>query len=156
MSRIALLAMIVAAVLTGCTSPPSPPSQTNSPAPTSPGSPVPGDVAVFLLDGSTTAQKQAIEARLNALPGVTAVRFETRAEAYQRFRKAFGDSPGPLASVRPEALPEAFRFRVSDRSRAEPILAELRRLPGVDQVSVAPEASSVPTPLPTPTPSPTS
>jgi cell division protein FtsX len=136
----ALFVMVLMTVgLAGCTSVPVP-----VPMPV-PSPPVPVDVAVFLRNDVTEPQKQAIEARLHTVPSAAGVTFQTREEAYARFKETFKDSPELIATITPEALPESFRFTLADRAAAEPILAELRQLPGVDEVTMPPKATPSPT-----------
>jgi cell division transport system permease protein len=128
---------VLAVGLSGCAAKPAP-----APAPASPAL---IRVAVFLRDGVTEPQKQAIEARLRAVPRANGLHFETREQAYERFKETFKDSPDLVAQTKPEDLPESFRITLTDRAAADPIMAELRRLPGVDEVVTAPEATPTPT-----------
>lgn len=95
-------------------------------------------VSVFLSDDATEAQQEAIGSELRATPGVTTVTFVTREEAYKRFKKAFAKSPGPMASVRPGDLPESFQARMSDKDDADATATDMRRLAGVEEVTVYP------------------
>jgi FtsX-like permease family protein len=92
--------------LSGATrSPVAPPS---SPAPTS----VPGtqtQVSVFLNSAVTEEQKRAIESALRRLASVKEVRFESRQEAYARFKEQFKDAPDLIAATRPDSFPDSFR-----------------------------------------------
>ncbi|MGW4466483.1 permease-like cell division protein FtsX [Micromonospora sp. NPDC004704] len=110
----------------------------------SPSGPVPLDVVLFLHNEVTGPQKQEVEARLRALPGVTGLTFENRERAYERFKETFKDKPELAGSVRPEDLPESFRLTLPDRAVAEPILAELRQLPGVAEVTTPPTVTPSP------------
>lgn len=141
MRRIALLAVVLA--LAACTAVPRPAPVRSSPPP------APAEVVVFLRDGSTAPQRQAIEARLRAIPGATAVHFETREDAYRRFLEAFKDSPDVVRGVMPADLPESFRLRVPDRTAAEKLVPELRTLPGVQDATVPIAATPGVSPTPT-------
>ncbi|MEO3742739.1 permease-like cell division protein FtsX [Plantactinospora sp. B5E13] len=121
-----LVAALLGAGLAGCTA--------DGP-PTEPAAPI----SVFLTEDVTEQQKQAIEARLRAVPGATEVRFESREQAYQRFKELFKDRPEMLAQVNPESLPESLMLTVRDRAAfdraaASPLRTELLALPGVDDV----------------------
>ncbi|MQA80872.1 MAG: hypothetical protein GEV10_20715 [Streptosporangiales bacterium] len=105
-------------------------------------------VSVYLDDDATETQKDAVGSALRETSGVTRVTFVTREEAYERFKKAFGRSPGPLASVGPDDLPESFLVEMRDRKAADAAAVDMRRLSGVDEVVVPP--------VPTATPAPTS
>jgi cell division transport system permease protein len=98
-------------------------------------------VSVFLKDDVTAQQKIDIEARLRALPDVTELVFETRAEAYEKFKRLWAsESPEFVEKVSPDALPESFRVRFVDqdavrRVRDTPVKAELEALPGVAELA---------------------
>lgn len=130
MRRLGLLLAVFSLLLTGCVAKePSPPQ--------------PVDVSVFLQMTATDQQKQSIEAAIRALPGVSDVRFETRDEAYLEFKKLFKDSPDLVNSVRPQDMPESFRFRLADQaSTVDKAKESLSSLPGVDKVNSGPEPSA--------------
>jgi FtsX extracellular domain len=132
-----LLGLLVVG-LAGCTSKPAPP----------PPPPNPVVITVYLRDAVTGPQKVAIEAKLRALPGMSGLAFETRAQAYARFKEMFKNQPDLVARASPEDLPESFKITLPSPA-AEPVLAELRQLPGVDQVSSVPKNPLFPTPYPT-------
>lgn len=125
------MVMLAVVGLVGCASQPPPPPEV--------------DVAVYLRGDATEAQRRAIEATLTATPGVHGVTFETREQAYERFKELFEDSPELVEAVTAEAFPETFRFTVAGRTAAETIVAELEEMPGVDEVIMLPEATPSPT-----------
>lgn len=130
MRRLALLLAVFSLLLTGCFAKKPPPPQ-------------PVDVSVFLEMTATEQQKQSIEASIRALPGVSDVRFETREEAYVEFKKLFKDSPALVDTVRPQDLPESFRFRITDQASSTSKAKEsLSSLPGVEKVNSGPEPSA--------------
>jgi cell division transport system permease protein len=98
------------------------------------------EVSVFLKDDVTAQQKSDIEARLRALPDVKELVFETKAEAYEKFKRLWAsESPEFVEKVSPDALPESFRVRLVDqaavrRVRDTPVKAELEALPGVENL----------------------
>ena len=137
MRRVALLVVVLLTLGTaGCTvkQPPH--------VPPTPARPV--DMAVFLRSDATEQQKQAIIQQLHAIPAASGVRFETREQAYQRFKEQFKDQPDLLGSVRPDSLPESFRFTVTDRTTADVLIVRLRTLPGVDDVQAFPSVTPSP------------
>jgi FtsX extracellular domain len=134
----ALAAAIVTAVvilggvgLSGATrSPLAPPS---SPAPIS----VPGtqtQVSVFLNSAVTEEQKRAIESALRRLVSVQEVRFQSRQEAYARFKEQFKDAPDLIAATRPDSFPDSFRVTLKAPSGFCDV-ARLKNQPGVSQIT---------------------
>lgn len=138
MRRVLLAVLLMAALVTGCSGLPVP-ARTHV-------RPVPVNVAVFLRDDATAAQKDAIGAKLRAAHGVSAVRFESREEAYRRFKKAFEDRPDLVNNTRPEDLPESYQARFAGRDDAVTALAAIRRMPGVQSARVPPTPSASATP----------
>lgn len=106
-------------------------------------------VSVFLDPDVTETQKDVVGDSLRETPGVTRVTFVSHEEAYKRFKKAFGSSPGPMASVEPGDLPESFLVRMRDRKTATAAAVDMRRLSGVDDVVVPPVPTATPVPTST-------
>lgn len=112
---------------------------------TAPVPPVKLEIDVFLTDGTTDAEKQAIEARLRTIPGAGEFRFRSKQEGYERTKELLKDvRPEIMASAKPEDLPEAMVLTMTDRElayRANDQRADeqLCRMLGVDQVLVPPK-----------------
>ena len=82
----------------------------------------------------TQAQKDSIQADLDSLkPLVEQVYYESSAEAYQRFKEQFKNSP-IAANASPDALPESFRVKLSDPQQYNVIASAFQGRPGVDNV----------------------
>ena len=96
------------------------------------------EISIFLTDEITAAEREAIGARLDEVPGIRDVRFETKEEAAERFREMFKESPVFLENIDEESiLPESWRA-VAAAGDLEGVDAELRSMPGVRQISVGP------------------
>lgn len=93
-------------------------------------------VNVFLTQDVTAEQKTAIESALHALEPVEAIRFESREQAWQRFKEMFKDSPDMIAQASADAMPESFRLTTKGREFDCARLVPIRRLPGVDEIQV--------------------
>ncbi|MEV0583476.1 permease-like cell division protein FtsX [Nonomuraea sp. NPDC050310] len=93
-----------------------------------------GDVRGEPCDGQsiTLEQKQAVEAQLRALPGITAVRFEDQAMIWAGLYKPAIDAGWP-GSITQQDIPEAFRADLSEVSEAT--AKPFEALPGVAEVS---------------------
>ncbi|MFT5223937.1 MAG: cell division transport system permease protein, partial [Glaciecola sp.] len=77
------------------------------------------EVSIFLCDGRicaeiTDEQRSQLEADLLADPVVDTVFYESKEEAYDRFREQFADTPELVDSVSPDILPAAFRVKLKD------------------------------------------
>ncbi len=91
-------------------------------------------VVVDLTDGITPAQRDALAADLRSDPLVASVSYEDKAQAYQRFRGDFRNSPDVVAGVGPNDLPASFRLSLVDPRQASDIVASYSGVDGVDQV----------------------
>lgn len=103
------------------------------------------EVSVFLCgkssdksvcpDGAITpAQRKQVEITLNSLkPTVEEVYYESSAEAYQRFKEQFKESP-ILENVTAESLPESFRVKLTNPEDYQVVATAVVGKPGVEQV----------------------
>jgi len=103
------------------------------------------EVSVFLCGASSAGapcngtpvsaeQRAQLAADLRAMPQVQDVFYESQADAYQRFRQQFADSPDLVQNVTPDALPESFRVKLRDATQFDVVAGAFRSRPGVEQV----------------------
>ena len=95
-----------------------------------------GSDAASCVSGEVTrAQREQIRADLESLrPLVEGVYYESKAEAYERFREQFANSP-IVENVTEEALPESFRVKLSDPEQYEVVASAFAGRPGIEQVN---------------------
>jgi cell division transport system permease protein len=92
-------------------------------------------VSIFLADGVTDQQRQAIKSRLESSPEVKSYIYESKAEAYARFKEQFKQQPELVQNTPQDALPESFRVELVNPERYQVIAAEFPNgKDGVDQV----------------------
>ncbi|SNS55313.1 cell division transport system permease protein [Geodermatophilus saharensis] len=92
-------------------------------------------VSIFLADDVTDEQRSAIETQLADSPEVATYLYESKEEAYERFRQQFSQQPELVENTPPDALPESFRVELVNPERYEVIAAEFPNgQNGVDQV----------------------
>jgi cell division protein FtsX len=99
-------------------------------------------IAVLLDHDATEAQKADLRSRLEALPDVDGVLFESRQAGYRRALERVGDDPElrkALEAMAPATFPESFVLQVSDRAvferlRDGPFASEIEARPGVADV----------------------
>ncbi|MGH4016966.1 MAG: permease-like cell division protein FtsX [Pseudonocardiaceae bacterium] len=72
---------------------------------------------------------------LEATSGVQTVVFESRQDAFERFKRIFEGQPELLALARPEALPASLRVTLSELQRFDAISQAFTGRPGVDRVT---------------------
>jgi hypothetical protein len=90
--------------------------------------------AVIYLNDATDRQQSAIGQLLNDDKRVASVIFESREEAYARFKVLWKDSPDFVASVTAESLPTSYRLRLHDRARFTTFSQEYAMKPGVQDI----------------------
>lgn len=92
------------------------------------------DVSIFLTETVTEAQRTALRSSLQDDPRVRELRFESREEAWERFRELWKDSPDFVASVGPASLPESFRMNLADPAAYKEFETAFRGRSGVQDV----------------------
>jgi hypothetical protein len=92
------------------------------------------DVAVFLAPGITDRQRGEVESELGSEEFVRNVVFESRQQAYAKFKKIFADDPELVNSVRADQLPESFRAQLAEPSRYAMVAAKIESMSGVAEV----------------------
>jgi len=99
------------------------------------------EVAVFLTNDLSTNDPGCtgpicadLRTQLQNFPGVQSVDYESRAQAYDRFKKVFAQQPELVQLARPEALPASFRVKLNDPKRFAVINQAFGTRPGVDRV----------------------
>lgn len=81
-------------------------------------------VSIFLANDVSDENKAAIEDKLDELKDkdvVKSVTYETRDEAYERFKKQFESQPDLVKNTPKEAIPESFRVSLVDPENYEQI-----------------------------------
>lgn len=95
--------------------------------------------SVFLDDDVTEQQKADVRAWLENEPGITAIAFEDKAAAYERFKELWADDPEFVDQLNEDSLPESFRLTTKNAATSREIrdgqaADELEAMPGVRQV----------------------
>lgn len=103
-------------------------------------------MVVYLDEGATAEQAQALAARVEGLGGVVAVAVVSAAEASDRLRVALGAQDQLLDGVDPASLPISLEITLAsglaEVAAASPVVAELRATAGVEDVQVTRDASA--------------
>jgi len=72
------------------------------------------EVSVFLTPKISPEQRESIGQQLRGQPVVERVFYESKQEAYERFKDQFKDSPDMVRNVSPDVLPESYRVKLRD------------------------------------------
>jgi cell division transport system permease protein len=97
------------------------------------------EVSIFLCDGRTCAaitpeQQETLRSELEEHSVVQEVFFESKEDAYERFRELFRDQPNLVESVDPDVLPASFRVKLQDPELFRVISQEFSAYPGVEEI----------------------
>jgi len=83
----------------------------------------------------TAAQRDQIKTDLESLrPLVQEIFYESKADAYARFKEQFANSP-IVSNVSEDALPESFRVKLSDPTKYDVVASAFSGRPGIEQVN---------------------
>ncbi|WP_203713132.1 permease-like cell division protein FtsX [Asanoa siamensis] len=92
------------------------------------------DLSVFLLPEITDEQRVYVHDLLLENPAAHEVRYESRDEAYARFKRMFSDAPALVEAVKPSHLPESFRVKLTLGSGIAGLTRQAEQAPGVETV----------------------
>ena len=81
------------------------------------------------------SDKNAIRQKLQGLPQVEKVYYESQKQAYQRFKEKFKNTPEFVKVTQPQFLPDSFRVKLKNPNEAAPVQQAVKSLPGVDLVN---------------------
>lgn len=82
---------------------------------------------------ATEAQQESIENQLKAMPEVKQVFHESEAEAFDRFKEQFRNSP-ITGNVQLGDIPQSFRVQLKDPTKFAVVTSQFERAPGVASV----------------------
>jgi cell division transport system permease protein len=97
------------------------------------------EVSIFLCDGRncdgiTPEQQASLEEALRQDELVQEVYYESKSQAYERFKDMFEDQPDFVESVTQDALPASFRVKLEDPEQFAAIYDKYAAQPGVEEV----------------------
>jgi cell division transport system permease protein len=92
------------------------------------------EVAVFLNQGITPDERASIQRDLVNMPEVASVKYESKAEAYETFKKLFRDEPDIVENTTADALPESFRVKLKNPNQFSVVRDRLAGRPGIQQI----------------------
>jgi cell division transport system permease protein len=92
------------------------------------------EVSIFLREDVTDAQTSAIAQAIDQSPLVASKSFETRAQAFEKFKVLWRDSPDFIKSVGPESLPASYRVKLKNPEQYKSFAAGVQNLPGIQDI----------------------
>ena len=91
-------------------------------------------VSIYLTEDVTDAERTELQTRLKADALVDDVIYESKEQAYEKFKELFYDAPELVNSIGPNELPESFRVKLKDPEQFEQIEAAFKDSPGVGTI----------------------
>jgi cell division transport system permease protein len=92
------------------------------------------EVSVFLRDDASPEQIDTLQTKIRELPEVETFVFESKEQAYERFKELFKDSPTLVNNVDAESMPQSFRVKLVDPEQFAVIRARLVGEPAIDEI----------------------
>src|SRR3954451_9896696 len=93
------------------------------------------EVAIYLKSDVTDEQRSALRAKLDSDPQLKKpVIYETKQEAYEKFRKEFKDAPDLVDATKAEALPESFRVKMATGTKFDQVKLDYSTDPAVSRI----------------------
>jgi cell division transport system permease protein len=92
------------------------------------------EIHAFTRTGVTPEQLKALQARIQAMPGLTQVTLVPREEAWKEFKARYAD-PDDLAGIRENPLPDKFEVRARSPRRTLIVARTLRSFPEIARVN---------------------
>jgi cell division transport system permease protein len=92
------------------------------------------EVSVFLREDVTEAQRAAITQAIDGNALVQSKTYETREQAFEKFKVLWRDSPDFVKSVGPNSLPESFRVKLKDPEQYQAFADQIKDLPGIQDI----------------------
>jgi cell division transport system permease protein len=92
------------------------------------------EVSIFLRTDVTDAQRNAINQAIDASPLVASKAYETREQAFEKFKELWRDSPDFIKSVGPDSLPESFRVKLKNPEQYKTFADQIQGQQGIQDI----------------------
>jgi cell division transport system permease protein len=92
------------------------------------------EVAIFLNENATDAQRSGLDAALASNPLVQEKTYESKDQAYQKFQEMWKDSPSFVSAIKPGDLPDSYRVKLKNPEQYSAFQQSIQGLPGISDV----------------------
>lgn len=92
------------------------------------------EVSIFLDPEITPEQRTKLETDLDADPLVDSFIYESKEQAYEKFKDIYADAPDLVNAVKPNQLPESFRVKLVNPEQYEEIRVAYQDKEGIDEI----------------------
>jgi len=96
------------------------------------------EIKVFLKDDITNDQMNKIETSMKVAEGVTDVRYESKQQALENFKKQLGENSDLVSDIDPEeVMPRSYIIKMEGPQYVEGVVQQLKGLEGIDKINDA-------------------
>ena len=92
------------------------------------------EVSIFLREDVSDPQRTAINQAIDSNPLVESKTYETREQAFEKFKVLWRDSPDFINSVGPDSLPESFRVKLKDPEQYAVFAKQMEGQQGIQDI----------------------
>jgi cell division transport system permease protein len=92
------------------------------------------EVSIFLTGDVQPEQRANLENQLKEDPLVKTYYYESKEEAYEKFKKLFADAPDLVKAVKSDGLPESFRVQLKDPEKFQEVSNRYATSEGVEEI----------------------
>ncbi|HEY0698403.1 MAG TPA: permease-like cell division protein FtsX, partial [Micromonospora sp.] len=92
------------------------------------------EVSIFLDAEVTEAQRSSLDAALKSDPLVKRVVYESKDDAYNKFKEMYRDAPDLVNAIKPGQLPESFRVQLVNPEQYKQIFDKYKDTEGIDEI----------------------
>jgi hypothetical protein len=92
------------------------------------------DAVIFLRVDITDQQRRDLDATVRSDRRVRGVRFESRQQAYARFKQIYSDAPDLVGAVKVDQMPDSFLVTLAEPSPYAEFRAQFSKAGGVDEI----------------------
>ncbi len=92
------------------------------------------EVSIFMREDVTDAQRANLDSALQGDPLVASKTFESKEDAYEKFKTLWRDTPDLVNSVKPGQLPESFRVKLKNPELYDQFAVKYKDTEGIDEI----------------------
>jgi cell division transport system permease protein len=92
------------------------------------------EVSIFLKVDVTEEQRNNLKSALEGDALVKSVEYESKDQAWERFKTQFKDAPDLVNATKKESLPESFRIKLKDPSKVQQFAEEIKTQEGISDI----------------------
>jgi cell division transport system permease protein len=92
------------------------------------------EVSIFLRADVSPEQRKSLEDDLRGSPLVQSITYESKGDAWKRFKEQFRDAPDLINATKEDSLPESFRVKLKDPKQVKALTDEFHTKDVVSEI----------------------